>query len=660
MKKTLMGLSAVIVMAAAGYVGFQFYVQHRVVAEIQAAFDEIRSAGAKASHGEISYDPWRRTLALADIATETGTETPVSVKIAKLTASGVHQPESGRFAADLIEAADIEVGFTMITAGLRPQYTYKVPKIAIAQFSGSPPAQEPPASSSVLAMYRFALAQLAGIAASSVTIPTVSVSLKTAGQSQPTGEFTYSGIRIEGVKDGRIAESRIDKLVLAFVARTAGTADGFSGNFADLVMHDLDLTAVAALFDPQAPQDDGKRRVYREFSTGAYEVTSQQGVHLRVDGISVEDVAIRPQRLQLPALLAIAPPPGKPVSPAQARELLDHMATLYEGMSIGRLEVRGVSIEVPQGPLKLAMVRFGVDDGKGDIGIEGLEGRTPNGPFRLGRFTLKSLDMPKIIRLSAAFSNPAERPAADRTLELLRALEGAEVRDLVAPFTGTRKQLTIDTIDLNWGQFVGSIPTRLHFGAKLTTPLDAANPALLPLVAAGVDKAAIDADLGAAWSEASQNFAFEPVTIEISDMLKASARLSLANVPRGVFSTDLQQVTAAAAQIEAGALELTLRDLGALDILVAQYARAQNIGRDAARAAILENIRTEGEDAAAANPDAAAAVETLARFVETSRQTLVIRLTPRGKVPALQLLQLFQTEPQEALAQFRIESSTGL
>ena len=76
--------------------------------------------------------------------------------------------------------------------------------------------------------------------------------------------------------------------------------------------------------------------------------------------------------------------------------------------------------------------------------------------------------------------------------------------------------------------------------------------------------------------------------------------------------------------------------------------------------AIVEGIRAGSEQAAAANPDAAAAVEAVARFVESPGQTLNIKLTPTGKVPAMQLMQLLKTDPMLALAQFRIEASTGL
>ncbi len=47
-----------------------------------------------------------------------------------------------------------------------------------------------------------------------------------------------------------------------------------------------------------------------------------------------------------------------------------------------------------------------------------------------------------------------------------------------------------------------------------------------------------------------------------------------------------------AAQVEAGTIELTVRDIGGIDLAVGEYARTQNVGREAARQAIIENLRT--------------------------------------------------------------------
>jgi hypothetical protein len=151
----------------------------------------------------------------------------------------------------------------------------------------------------------------------------------------------------------------------------------------------------------------------------------------------------------------------------------------------------------------------------------------------------------------------------------------------------------------------------------------------------------------------------DPVTVELGGLLKASARVSLANVPRGVFSLNPQQATAMAAQIEAGTMELALRDIGGVDVAVAQYARMQNVARDTARRAIVENIKASNATTTTPNPDAAAIVGALADFIETPRGTLTLKLTPRGKVPAMQLIQALRTDPFVALAQFQVEASTG-
>jgi hypothetical protein len=115
-----------------------------------------------------------------------------------------------------------------------------------------------------------------------------------------------------------------------------------------------------------------------------------------------------------------------------------------------------------------------------------------------------------------------------------------------------------------------------------------------------------------------------------------------------------------ATQIEAGTIELTVRDLGGVDLAVGHYARMQNISRDAARKAIVDDIRNSAATTGTSNPDAVAAAEALARFIETPRTTLTLKLTPLGKVPAMQLFQALKTDPLDALSKFRIEASTAL
>jgi hypothetical protein len=123
--------------------------------------------------------------------------------------------------------------------------------------------------------------------------------------------------------------------------------------------------------------------------------------------------------------------------------------------------------------------------------------------------------------MGALYSNPAKPPSPDQALGMLLLLEGVEVKNLAAPFKNSNKPITIDAINLDWGQFVGPIPSKARLTAKLTTPIDATDPTLKPLIASGINTAAIDLDLGAGWTEASRTFALEPATRRLAEGIGA-------------------------------------------------------------------------------------------------------------------------------------------
>jgi len=660
MMKILIGLVAAMVIAAAGFFGFEFYVQQRIAGQIDAAFDQVRATGGKASHGTVAFDLLHHTVTIADIAAESAAQPPVSVKIGSVTASGVSQPDKTRFVADGIEATGIEVDARMVAEG-DWHVTYKVPRITVKDYSGPAGPLPQPASSSLIDVYRFVIEQFARITAASVTAPSIGATLNFGATTPANADvFTYSGLAIQNIKDGKIAAAKIDDLIFAVNVQQAGKAESITGDLANVAAYDVDIGATAPIFDPQKANDDRYYRIYRQISTGPYVLTSGQGLKMRIESMTIDDVGLRPSRLQLPALLAVIPAAAAPPTPAQAREIIEQAAKLYESIRIGNAEMRNLSIQTPQGPTNLSAVRFNLDNGKvGEFALEGLEAPAAQGPVKIGRFALKSLDLANLMRWSERYADPAQRLSPDQALGMLVLLEGVELKGLVAPYKNTGKPVNVDAINLDWGHFVGPTPSSAHLTLKMSSPLDATDVAQKMLIAAGWDRAAIDLDLGAAWTETSATFALEPVALEVDRFVKASARVSLANVPRGIFSIDPAQAMAAAAQLQAGPVELTLRDTGGVDLAVAQFARSQNVNREAARRAIVDGIRANGQQAAA-NSDAVAAAEALARFVETSGQTLIIKLTPLGKVPMLQFMQLLQADPLTALGQFKIEASTGL
>lgn len=655
MKRILIGVIVAAILGASGWFGFNLYVQHRTTSEVEAAFEQMRSGGGKASHGKITFELATRTLTIEDINIEPAPPLLANVKVAKVTAVGVRQPDEAHFSADSIEASGVEVGFTS-TEPTTVKANYKIPQISARDVSGPTRAASAPPSGSITDMYRFMLAQYATVSASSIAVPTVAVNVDAGTGNVGSGDYVYSGLAVQNVNRGKIETAKTDRITYTIDLAQPGKPAKMSGELSGLAAYDFDATAVRAALEQQGSSDDSFHRIYRRISANSYTATTAPGMRVQIDGITFDDIAIRPSKFRPAEIIALVPADGSTPTPAQSRDMIEKIADFFEGFQIGKVEIGKQTVETPQGTGRLNAVKYDQDR----IELEGLDIPLPQGQLKMERFALKSFSAANLMRWAASFRTPGQPPSPDQMLGLFRVLEGVEIKGVVAPYKNTRQLVTIDTLSLDWGQLIGSIPSKANLVLKMVTPTDPANPAQRPLIMAGVDKLAINLDLGAAWTESSGAFALAPAMIDLGNLAGAQARIALANVPRGVFTTDPVQAMNDAGQIEIGAIELSLRDSGAVDLVVAQFSRIQNVSRDAGRSAIVEMIRAQGEKFAASNLDAKATADALADFVSTSGQTLSLKLTPLGKLPVLQLMDVLNSEPVIALAQFRIEASTGL
>ena len=660
--KLLAALIAAVVIATGGYFGLEFYVQQRVEGEVEAAFAALRATGAKASRGKVGFDLWSRTITVADISGESGAQPPLAVRIGRFTAAGVDQPEAGRFSAERIDAADVEVSATLAAQG-GIVLTYKAPRIEVTNYSGPAAPLRPLDSAAPADIFRFVLEHFAAVTAAAATAPAITGTMTAPGAAAGVGDYAYSGVALRDIRDGRIASMTVDRVAFTTTMNNAGKSQKMTGEVAELAASDLDAAATLALLDPARAKDDTYHRACRQMKTGAYTASFEGGPRVRIEGAAIGEIGLRPSRLQLPQLMALidsAPPPGTTPTQAQMREIFEKAAGIYEGIRVGGAEMRGLGMEMPDGDLKLAAIRLGtLENGRlAEFALEGLDARTPQGPVRIGRVALKALDLANLMRMSAQLAS-VPSPSPDELLALLLLLEGTELTNLVAPYKRTGQPVNVEALSLSWGQFVGPIPTRARVTLKVSGPIDPADPdPFKALAAAGISNATVIADLGAAWNEDARAFALEPATLEIGGVATAAIRARLDNVARETFSTNPLQAAMMAAQVEAGTLEIALRDTGGVDLAVAQYARTQNVSREAARRALVDAIRANAMQMVSTNPDAMAIAGALARFIENPRGTLSVKLTPRGKVPMMSLIEL-RDNPLAALARFQVELSSG-
>ncbi|MGX4772258.1 hypothetical protein ACWAUC_21000 [Bradyrhizobium guangdongense] len=654
MKRILIGLIVAAVLAAGGWFGANLYAKHRATAEIEAAFEQIRKAGGKASHGKIGFDLPTRTLSIEDIVIDPGKEPQAQIKIGGIKGTGVRLVDETGFSAESIDITGFEVALDQ-TGPAKLKASYKIPQLTMRDYAGPVHVSTVPADNSLVEMYRYALDQYVSIKASSLIAPTLTMTFESG--STASGEITYSGMAIQNLTHGKIDVMKADRATISVDVKQPGKPDKLTGELSNIVVNDFDATTIRATLDPQMAGDDSYHRAYRQVSAGPYVLKSAQGTRVDIASFSMNEIAVQPSKFRLAEMFAALPQDkSAPPTPTQAREMMEKVAGFYDGLRIGKIEIGKTSMATPQGTGGINVVRYQ----DGEFAVEGVDAPSPQGRFKMERFALKSFSVAKLVRWAADLTTAGRTPAPDQMLGLFGVLAGAEIKGVTAPFKNTKKLVTIDTLSLDWGQLVGSIPSKAHVVARFVTPTDPSDPKQLALLAAGIDKLSIDLDLGAAWTEQSNSFALTPATLDIGGIARAQLRIALDNVPREVFSSDPAQLMGQAVRIEAGSLELSLRDNGAVEAAAAQYARGKNVSRDAARQALADDVRMHREEIASTNPDAGAAVDAIASFVETPGQTLVIKLTPRAKVPLMQMMQLIKIDPESALAQFRIEASTGL
>jgi hypothetical protein len=627
-------------------------------------------------------DPWRRQFRSAEPNPHSGRHYHRDADAIEdagenrpRRATSVGQPAPGRFSASRLEIADIDVSSVIYlgTAGGKNgpamRISYKAPRAELVDYSGPAAPLRPIDTSSAVDLMRFALEHFIAAAATSAAIPTLTVSL-TAGDGSPgfdSAEYVYSGIAVGNMRDGRIASASVDRTTFTMRYRIAKEPRTVEGEIAKITASDFDAKVMlAALASTKAAGDDSYQRIYRQMSAGPYKFSVENGLRLQIDAIAVEDIAVNPSKYPVAELIALLPVMQQPqaqASPAEVSALFDLIATFYEGTRIGKVVLRGLSAAAPDGAFKCSALSMDrLENGRlAQFAIEGLDVQAPlQEPIKVGRFALQGLSLAELMRTSANFANLGRQPGPDEWAALLRLLEGADLAGLAMSHKETNKKIEIETAGISWGQFVGPLPTSARTKLRMSVPIEISDEELFRrLAAAGFTALRLDFDFGAGWTETTRTFALTPATMELADLFSASAKITVANVPADIFSLDPVKFMLPAAMVEAGPIEIVVRDLGGIELALAQFARDQGVPHETARQAVVGQIKEGGAVFVQANPELEPVVKAIASFIEQSRGTLTIRLSPKTPVSLMLLINSAAEDPIAALTQFRIEAATS-
>jgi len=657
--KILIGLAAAAATVLGCYFGAEAYFQHRIVGEIEANFAQIRAGGGQAKRGDLAFSLWHRNIAISDIAVEFTAPRPASIKIGHFSAKGLGLQGGADFTADTIDMTNVDAsGPLAVPDGVTA--SFKLPTLQISDFRGPTQLQSQLKSSSSLDMYRFALEQLATVKARSVKASSL-VTTTSGNVDDANSETEYSDVVLNDIRNGQIASISTGRLRATVTVTQKGKTERITVELANYEMQDFDATATAAVLDPARANDAQFYRVQGPAKVGPSTIQMDRVPLFRIEAMKVGEIKIQPSKFKVQDILAFKPSPVTTPDANKIRGMIDSVASLYEGMQITDTEITGLTLDVPQNGLKLAAMRFNLDRGKiGTFALEGLDGKSPDGPVQVGRFALKGFDVSGLMRQLSHLVTSTKSASPEAALGLLSALEGIEIRDMVAPHKKSGKLINIENANLNWGQFVGPVPSNTRFSFKMTGPIDSKDGEPFTVLRdVGIDYATVSADLGQTWSENERKLMLDPVTFEIGGLFAVTAKASVSNVNRGLFTTNSQQALLMATQMEIGPIEIVVRDPGAVDLAIAQYARRQQVDKDTARRVIMERIMKLDAVVPIANPTTNALTNAAMTFFEKPLRTLTLNIAPRAKLPVMQLMQLMKTDPSAAFAVFQIDAQTS-
>jgi hypothetical protein len=670
MRKALVAVVVgIFLMATGAYFGADLWTQFRTKSEVEAVFDSLRAVFTTASHGRIELNSRTRTVKISDIVLRSS-DRATTIKVGQLTAAGTMGPVAGRVSAARIEITNWELT-TVVPIAAGPGIAYKAPSIVIEAFSGPATLPLKVNPTSMIDVMRASLEYFAASTATAITIPKLSAAVTPRQPDQATAaigsvEYTYSDIALRNIRDRHIATISVERSTVISDAATPELGS-FAGAMANISLSDFDIGTAIAVLDPSKAQNDGYLPMYRQASMGPFEVRFAQGASFQMDSIALDEIGIQPSKLSIINFLAMAdstPRPGVPPTPAQLRMMMDQVAYMYEGIRIGKFEMRGIRVRMlPDADFKMAAVRLsGLENGRlAELTMEGLDGQSPQkDPIHIGRFALKGLQIANLMRQTAQMAETGRAFSPDKLLGLLALLEGIEIGDVTAKTGASQQAARIETFRLSWGQFVGPIPTTVRLSAKTTMPTNLVDSGVGGVLSdAGLATVTTSIDVGVAWTEAAQTMAVSPMSIEVENAFTFSANLAVLNVPRSMFSTDTGQTMMAADQLEAGPLQLSLRDTGALRTALAHYAKSKSLSVDAARKEIIESVNETAKSSAQSNPDAAIVAQALVQFIEVPGSTLTISVTPKGRVNFKQAFDKANGDPAATAALFTIEAKTA-
>ena len=430
---------------------------------------------------------------------------------------------------------------------------------------------------------------LAGLNASSITIPTITIDVTTTVDDETVETaITFNDLELTGVADGVAAS-------VSLAGMTMDSGENGTAEMNAMSASNFDIGGVLGIYGlVDAGGQTELHTIYTDLTFAGGSITAPE-VTCTIGEMSVAEFKARPLAYSFADMMALVEqideneenPPPEAVG-ALLRMYAD-MFTAFESspVTFGGFDCDGVDDE--DRPITIAVAggeMGGMSPGVYPaITINGMEISVEgDGTISLGNLAIKEMDLSApIAAINAAPEAIDATWLEDNARALIPSFGGFSFADLAVDIPDpdapdTRIKASIGAFDLSLADYLNGIPTVASTNATnivVDLPTDSSDEQIQQLLALGITSVDAGFAIDAAWNAEEQAIAINDVSVTGADLATVRLAGTIANATDALFGLDEDAALAAAMAVAISNLKLDVTDEGLSDIILAAVSAEQ-------------------------------------------------------------------------------------
>ena len=430
---------------------------------------------------------------------------------------------------------------------------------------------------------------LAGLTATSITIPEITVSATTTIDGEASEAIvTFSDLVLSDISNGVAAS-------VSLASMSADAGDEGSADFGTLSASSLNIGGVLGMYGLVNTGQTELETIYTDFTFegGTFEAPE---VSCTMGSMTAAEFKARPLNYSFAEIMALAEAleaadddQPSPQLVGDAMRMYVDLFSAFEsspaqfgGFDCSGVDDEGRNLTFSVGGMAMEGMRPGHYPA---ISLDGLDVEVEgDGSIQIGNMTFKEMDLSApIAAIQGAPEAIDEAWFTANARALIPAFAGFSFSDVAVdvpdPETeGGRIQASIGAFDLSLSQYLNGLPTDILTTASnivFELPQDSDDEQVQQLIALGVTSVDAGFTIDASWNEAEDTIAVDEVSLTGANLATVKLAGTIANATEALFAIDENEMLAAAMGVAISQLKLDITDSGLSDIILASVAAEQ-------------------------------------------------------------------------------------